>query len=105
MIIYHRTTAAAALAIQEHGFMDGAECYGTSREKAGVVFTDRIADTGNGEALLTIDLVSEDIDSLRRFEWQGPDHRTAGNAWLIPAEFANARAVIVSVDVPDLLRR
>ena len=77
--------------------MDGAECYGTDRETSGVIFTDRIADTGAGDALLTIDLVNEDVDSLRRFEWQDPDHRAAGNTWLIPAQFTNSRAVVVGV--------
>ena len=98
MIVYHSTTPAAAQAIQEHGFLDGAECYGTSREQAGVVLTDRPRE---GEALLTIDLVSEDADSLQRFEWQDPDHRSEATVWLIPAGFANARAVIVSVDVRE----
>src|SRR5665213_1704939 len=102
MIVYHRTTPAAAQAIQEHGFLDGAECYGTSREQADVVLTDRPRE---GEALLTIDLVSEDADSLQRFEWQDPDHRSEATVWLIPAEFVNARAVIVSVDVRESANR
>lgn len=105
MIVYHCTTAAAAQSIQEHGFMDGAECYGTDREKAGVVFTDRGAGNGDGAALITIELVNEDADSLRRFEWQDPDHRSHGTTWLIPADFVNARAVIVAVDVRESVAR
>jgi len=101
VIVYHSTTPAAAQAIQEHGFMDGAECYGTAREQAGVVFSDRQQE---GEALLTIDLVNEDADSLQRFEWQDPDHRSSGTVWLIPAEFANARAVIICVRLGALER-
>lgn len=105
MIVYHCTTAAAAQSIQEHGFTDGAECYGTDREEAGVVFTDRGASTDEGEALMMIDLVNEDADSLRRFEWQDPDHRSYGTTWLIPADFANARAVIAGVDLRETATR
>jgi hypothetical protein len=47
MIVYHRTTAAAAQAIRDRGFMEGAECYGTARQLPRVVFTGRLADTGS----------------------------------------------------------
>ena len=103
MILYHSTTPAATQAIQTRGFMDGAECYGTPNEHSGVVFMDRPEE--GGRALLTIDLGSEDVDSLRRFEWQDPDHRSSSGVWLIPAAFVNARAIIVSVDMREPAHR
>jgi hypothetical protein len=61
--------------------------------------TDRAAEDGDDAALMTIDLVNEEADSLRRFEWQDPDHRSHGTTWRIPADFANARARIIGVDM------
>jgi len=104
MLVYHRTTAAAAQAIQAHGFLDGASGYGTPRAKAGVLFADVPLDIragAHGEALITVDLVGEARHSLEAYAWVDPDRRAAYVEWLIPAEFANRRAVILSVDVRE----
>lgn len=54
-----------------------------------------------GDALLTVDLIGEDRQSLAVYAWTDPDHRAGYVEWLIPAEFVNSRAVIVSVDVRE----
>lgn len=70
------------------------------REGWGCVHRSR-AGSGDGAALITIEIVNEDADSLRRFEWQDPDRRSHSTTWLTPADFVNRRAMIVGVDVQE----
>jgi len=78
LLVYHRTTRAAAKAIQRTGFVDASGAYGTDREHTGVWLSSVPLDENEGacgDALLTIEIVFEDVDSLKRFEWVDPDHR------------------------------
>ena len=107
MLVYHRTTAAAAQSIQTHGFLDGLADYGSGRARAGVLFTESPSDEqdgARGDAVLTVELIGEDRHSLLEFAWADPDHRldpSQCSEWIIPAEFVNRRAVIVQVDVRE----
>lgn len=104
MILFHRTTPAAAQAIQTHGFMDGMVRVGTGCARFGVVFADappREHLGVTGDALLTVDLASEDRHSLARYVQAELCPGSAATIYLLPAEFVNRRAVIVNVDVRE----
>ena len=105
MIVYHSTTPAAAQAIQEHGFLDGLRVYGSGPAKSGVVFTNvpiNAAAGARGDALVIVELIGQDRDSLEQYRWLDPDHRGGHVEWLVPAEFTNSRAVIVNVEIHEL---
>lgn len=84
--------------------MDGSGAYGTDREHAGVWLSSVPLDENEGacgDALLTIEIVFEDVDSLKRFEWVDPDHRAGYREGLIPAKWVNIRAVIMGVELRE----
>lgn len=54
-----------------------------------------------GDALMIVDLIGEDRNSLAQYAWPDPDHRDGYIEWLIPAEFANSRAVIVNIEARE----
>ncbi len=92
--IYHRTTQAAAAAIQAHGFRDAMGTYMTDGEHTGVWFADRPLDPNegaSGDALLMTEIPE---DQLAAFEWreEGKPYRE----WLIPAALANEYGVTLA---------
>lgn len=95
MLVYHRTSPAAMQAIQQHGFLDGVECYGTEHRRQGVLFSDRPPAECEPGDVLPVEIPFEDVDSLRRFEWPDPGHPATHRVWLIPAQWVNLRAVLL----------
>lgn len=101
MLVFHRTTPAAAQSIRLHGFLDGrADALGADgapTTQDGVLFSDRpphMGEDSDQRTVLAVELPFEDVDTLRRFEWPDPDHRAVHREWLIPARWVNVRAIV-----------
>jgi hypothetical protein len=87
LLVFHRTTQAAAEQILHSGFRDHTARYLTDREWTGVWVSDRPLDNSegaSGETLLQIEVAEPMIAS---YEWveEGKPYRE----WLIPATVIN----------------
>src|SRR4051812_5952858 len=95
MILFHRTSQAAARRILRSGFRDAAGFYMTTRLTRGVWFSDRPLDASEGagrcprtDVLLRI-VLPIGQGKLRKHEWieAGKPYRE----WQLPAALVNAR--------------
>jgi hypothetical protein len=98
MILYHRTTAAAAADILHDGFRDGVGRYLTSNVWSGVWLSNVPLDSNEGaegDVLLRVELALDEED-LTRFEWveEGKYYRE----WLIPARLINSHGTVQACD-------
>jgi len=87
MMLYHRTTRAAADAILRDGFIDGTGNYLTANKYSGVWLSDRPLDVNegaHGDVLLSVDLAET---MVAPYEWieEGKPFRE----FLVPADVVN----------------
>ena len=98
MILYHRTTDAAAAAILRNGFRDGTGSYMTCESHTGVWLSDVPLDCNegaHGDALLRVQLAL-DHGAIADFEWI--EECKGYREWLIPAELINKHATVRVID-------
>jgi hypothetical protein len=101
LILYHRTTAAAARSIIESGFKNSSGYFLSNRTWTGVWLSSIPVDSehgAEGDALLMVKL-EVDEHELARWEWaaEGRSYRE----WLIPASLINRCATFELVDQMD----
>jgi len=87
MIIFHRTTQAAAEQIIRSGFRDTTARYLTDREWTGVWVSDRPLDNSEGASGETLLQIEIEESTIAAYEWvaEGKPYRE----WLIPATVLN----------------
>ena len=100
MILYHRTTAAAAEQILRDGFRDGVGTYMATQQYSGVWLSNVPLDLGEGaegDTLLQVELPEQ---AIADYEWieEGKPYRE----WLIPAQLINEQAKASVVDEDDV---
>jgi hypothetical protein len=103
MILWHRTSKAAAESIFRNGFQDAHGTYMTGREHSGVWLSGQPLDSNEGacgDVLLRVNLACTEGE-IADYEWigEGKGYRE----WLIPAVLLNRRAKISRR--PDPLRQ
>jgi hypothetical protein len=94
MILWHRTTTAAAEDVLRDGFRDGWGGYMTDDEREGVWLSDRPLDANEGacgDALLRVDLTCTEAE-IADYEWIENDKTY--REWLVPASFVNVHAKV-----------
>jgi hypothetical protein len=97
LLVFHRTTQAAAEQILRSGFRDHTARYLTEREWTGVWVSDRPLDNSegaSGETLLQIEVAEQLIAA---YEWveEGKPYRE----WLIPAAVLNKAGQVKRADL------
>ncbi len=98
MILFHRTTEAAATEILASGFRDAPWRYMTTQEWSGVWLSNSPLDVNegaNGPVLLRVTLVLAETD-LDNYEWveEGKTYRE----WLVPAELVNSAGTVEIIE-------
>jgi hypothetical protein len=91
LVVFHRTTNAAASAILADGFRDWTGTYMLGVELVGVWISNRPLNRGQGtkgDALLRIVLAASE-DDLAEFEIV--EHEKTYREWCVPAAMLNAR--------------
>jgi hypothetical protein len=100
-ILFHRTTAEAALKICAEGFKDYTDTYMTGQEWTGVWLADRPLDVNEGAKGPTLLKIKLDVplDDLDFYEWK-KDEKWEYREWLLPASYVNLhmKAEIVEDD-------
>src|SRR5690348_7203334 len=89
MLLYHRTTEAAAQSILRGGFRDGVEYYMTTREWSGVWLSNMPLDCNRGPKATSCCSLELPEQLIADYEWieEGKGHRE----WLIPAQLVNEK--------------
>src|SRR4051812_17399614 len=91
MLVYHRTTAAAAEAIMQDGFRDSTGRFMTSSEHTGVWVSNVPLDENEGAHGDTVLEVSVDESHIAEYEWiQDIGYRE----WLVPAVVLNSQTTV-----------
>lgn len=92
MILYHRTSRAAARKILKEDFRDGHGTYLTDRKFSGFWLSNVPLDENegaHGDVLLKVDL---DVSAKAPREWEWIEDGKPYRVFLIPADFVNRNA-------------
>jgi hypothetical protein len=89
MILYHRTSTEAAIAILRQGFRDATGRYMTDRVHTGVWLSDRPLDVNEGVAGETLLRISLNLSEKQIAEYEWIEEGKGYREWLIPSELVN----------------
>jgi hypothetical protein len=97
IVLYHRTTAAAAQQIVREGFRDAEGYYLTDRLWRGVWLSDvplDSSDFGGPPDATTLLRVTVDLDEEALSEWEWVEEGKPYREWLAPAALVNAHGTV-----------